>query len=271
MKQEIKNEFQSDLWKWLIGFAEGDGCLHTNGRRHWFILTQKENRVLYRARSIIGFGKIQKVEKRCEPSSDPGSNGRLKQIYYRLVITNREGIQKLIQAFNGQFVCEARKVQLSRWIATWNARFPQQQIVEQPSFTQPTLNHAWFSGFFDAEGDFSISITKRNRKYRVRPRIFCDQKNEREVLRTIVAMFQAGRVTARGQDRTHYRWMVDTWVHVEKIQAYFRRYPLRTRKHLVYLRWLKVYRMVLRKEHLTEIGLKRIRQLCTCLQSGTFQ
>ena len=141
-------------------------------------------------------------------------------------------------------------------------------IVEEQTTSRPTmLENAWFSGFFDVEGGFSISITKRKKGFRVRPRVFCDQKNEPEVLNAVAAFFQAGRVTSRAEDRTQYRWMVDTWVHLPKIQAYFRRYPLRTRKHFVFLRLFKISRMVLRKEHLTESGFKRIRQLSTRLQS----
>lgn len=277
MKREKENEFQSDSWRWLIGFTEGDGCLHTDGKRHWYILIQKESKVLYRAKSIIGFGKIRKVEK----------DGKFNS--FRLVITNREGIKKLLQAFNGQFFCQTRKIQLSRWITVWNTRYSNDKIIEksfepktkakksaflivaQKNPPTVTLHDAWFSGFFDAEGGFSISITKRYDtgifRFRVRPRIFCDQKNEPEVLNAVAAFFQAGRVTTRAQDRTQYRWMVDTWIHVHKIQAYFRRHPLRTRKHLVFLRFLKIYRMVLRKEHLTDAGLQRIRELSTRLQS----
>ena len=270
MKEERRNEFQSDDWRWLIGFTEGDGCLHTDGKRLWYILIQKDSKVLYRAKRIIGFGKIYQIEKVPVGQKQKENSTFLtkKYIYFRLAITKREGIKKLLQAFNGQFFCQSRKIQFSRWISAWNARYTDETIVEERTPSNPAmLENAWFSGFFDAEGGFSISITKRNNGFRVRPRIFCDQKNEPEVLNAIAAFFQAGRVTFRAEDRTQYRWMVDTWIHLPKIRAYFRRYPLQTRKHLVFLRLFKIYRMVLRKEHLTESGLKRIRQLSTRLQS----
>jgi len=107
------------------------------------------------------------------------------------------------------------------------------------------------------------------KKFRVRPRVFCDQKNEKEVLVAIATAFKAGRVSSRTGDKTQFRWMIDTWKHVEKVKSYLSRYPLRTRKHLVYLRWLKVYYRVLRKEHLKNEGLQKIRKLCTHLQKGS--
>jgi hypothetical protein len=277
----------SDELMWFIGFAEGDGCLYTDGIRLWFVATQAEASVLYRVRNILGFGSVR-ADFRPRPMQanlsfvDPDSPKRTFQAnsdryYYRLTISNREGIKKLIDLFNGRFVCQHRREQLSKWILVWNHLYPKEYITELQSDAKPTLLNAWLSGFLDAEGGFSISIAPRNstssmkpeaKKFRVRPRVFCDQKNEEEVLVAIARAFKAGRVSFRAGDKTQFRWMIDTWKHVEKVKAYLSRYPLRTRKHLVFLRWLKVRQLVLRKEHLTDEGLQKIRKLCTHLQKG---
>jgi hypothetical protein len=54
-----RSAYSKDDVDWLIGFTEGDGCFYTNGKRLWFILIQAEARVLYKARAILGFGRIQ--------------------------------------------------------------------------------------------------------------------------------------------------------------------------------------------------------------------
>lgn len=77
-------------------------------------------------------------------------------------------------------------------------------------------------------------------------------------MEAIATAFHAGRVSCR-TTKEHFRWMVNTWIHIPKIISYLNRYPLQTRKHLVYLRWRKIYHMVLRKEHLAEDGLQKIR------------
>lgn len=122
--------------------------------------------------------------------------------------------------------------------------------------------NAWISGFFDAEGGFSISISPEGR---IRPRMFCDHKTDHFVLSRIATAFGAGRVRERKQPQ--YRWMMDTWCHIPKIMKYFRRYPLRTKKHIVYCRWIKIYRMYERKEHLTAEGAQRIQVLSLKLNS----
>lgn len=276
----------SDELMWFIGFAEGDGCLHSNGKRFWFVITQAEVAVLYRIRHILGFGSVRTDFRRgrlqassffVDPDSPKSFQPNSGRYYYRLVVSNREGVKRLIYLFNGRFVCQHRREQLSKWILVWNQLYPKEFIQESQSDAKPTLLNAWLSGFLDAEGGFSISIAPRSctgsrkpeaKSFRVRPRVFCDQKNEEGVLAAIARTFQAGRVSSRAEARQVFRWMIDTWKHVEKVKSYLSRYPLRTRKHLVYLRWLKVYYMVLRKEHLTNEGLQKIRKLCTHLQKG---
>lgn len=149
---------------------QGDGCFHTDGKRHWFILTQAEVRILFQIRSMLGYGKVQCTTKG----------------YFRLEITNREGIKQLILIFNGRLVCSARKNQFSKWITVWNERYPDESICELNCVGEPSLSNAWISGFMDAEGGLSISIAPRGSdkprtlavtiastvKYRVRPRVF---------------------------------------------------------------------------------------------------
>lgn len=45
------------------------------------------------------------------------------------------------------------------------------------------------------------------------------------------------------------------------IVNYLKRYPLKTKKSLVFIKWCKIYNLTLKKEHLNEIGLNKIRSL----------
>ncbi|GJP39739.1 hypothetical protein CLOM_g24082 [Closterium sp. NIES-68] len=81
-----QNKTISDELMWFIGFTEGDGCFYTNGKRLWFIITQAEASVLYKIRSLLGFGSV-KVR------SDN---------YYRFVITKGEGLKRIIELCNGR-------------------------------------------------------------------------------------------------------------------------------------------------------------------------
>jgi hypothetical protein len=68
--------------KWLAGFFEADGCVMTHGARHGrpqptVSFTQKDPYLLEKAQAVIGGRMIQD-----------------KKGYYRLRITNREGVRE---------------------------------------------------------------------------------------------------------------------------------------------------------------------------------
>lgn len=49
---------------------------------------------------------------------------------------------------------------------------------------------------------------------------------------------------------------------LNKVLIYFKKYPLKTKKYISYLNWLKVYKLVINKEHLKEeSSLNKIKDL----------
>ena len=42
---------------------------------------------------------------------------------------------------------------------------------------------------------------------------------------------------------------------------YFTTFPLKTKTYYIYQKWLSIYHLVIKKQHLTESGLKQIREL----------
>ena len=282
----LTTRISKDDLDWFIGFAEGGGCLHTNGKRLWFILTQKEARILYQVRTMLGFGTINKTALG----------------YFRYEVSNQAGLFQLITIFNRRLRTQKKAQDFVSWLSAWNqnansvfklsgdSETPGNRDVfdsteklksntkssseSEPEFSSESTavdtENAWISGFLDAEGGFSISIwASPEGRIRIRPRMFCDQKTDHFVLSRIATAFDAGRVRffSRKQQPTQYRWMMDTWCHIPKIMKYFRRYPLRTKKHVVYCRWIKIYRMYERKEHLTAEGAQRIQVLSLKLNS----
>jgi len=157
----IATEKISDELMWFIGIAEGDGCLYSNGKRFCFVVTQAEAAVLYRVRKIIGFGSVRTDFRPCrlqatpsfvDPKSPKLFQANSDRNYYRLIVSNREGIKKLIYLFNGRFVCSHRREQLSKWIIVWNHLYPKEYIRELQSDAKPTLLNAWLSGFLRRKG-----------------------------------------------------------------------------------------------------------------------
>ena len=51
---------------WFLGFSEGAGFWQVDigSKRNYFIITQKDPKVLYKIRSILGFGKNERKERK---------------------------------------------------------------------------------------------------------------------------------------------------------------------------------------------------------------
>lgn len=138
------------------------------------------------------------------------------------------------------------------------------QLLLLNNIILPTLNDPWISGFTDAEGCFNINITVRKDTvtgYRVIPRFFLDQKNAFESLKNICKIFGFGRVSLRSGTQDVYRYSVDSFKSLDPITNYFNKYPLKTKKQISFYNWSKVYNMLLNKEHLTNEGLSKIREI----------
>ena len=58
-----------------------------------------------------------------------------------------------------------------------------------------------------------------------------------------------------------YRYYCYSLIGLGKVCNYFESFPLKTKKSNSFYNWLKVFKMVLNKEHLTNEGLETIRSI----------
>lgn len=254
----ITNNISETWLSWFVGFAEGDGALVTYSGRPKFVLTQKEGAILEHIKSVLGFGTVVKVSS--------GST-----IFYRYVVGDIKGVMLLALIFNGNLAIPHRVTQLGRWLDDINGKLknPNSTIFELcspivliSSLFLPSLYDAWISGFTDAEGTFNVNISKRSNTmsgYRVQLRFLLDQKFAVDLLGHIRDLFGYGSVIIRKEDM--FRFYCDSFVGLGPICNYFASFPLKTKKANSLANWLKVYKMVLNKEHLTEEGITKVREI----------
>ena len=241
---------------WFIGFVEGDGAILTFNNRLQFVVTQKERKILDEIKDNLGFGRIKHF-----------TSTKNKNEFHRFIVDNNENILILTHLFNGNFILKHRQSQLEFWINVLNSKNlnkEDNQIELLNNNLMPTLKDSWISGFTDAEGCFNINITSRKDTvtgYRIVPRFFLDQKNAFETLNNIHNLFNFGRVSLRSGTQNVYRYSVDSFKSLEPVINYFNTYPLKTKKQISFLNWSKVYNMLLNKEHLTDEGLLKIREI----------
>ena len=250
------SNFISDNWLyWFVGFTEGDGALLTYNGRPRFVITQKEESILQQIIKVLGFGVVRRIETK-------------GIVYYRYFVEDFTGVLLLALIFNGKFATTNRVIQLGKWFDEINLKLvtPGSKIFGFCSTITlistlfiPNLQNGWLSGFTDAEGCFNVNISKRNNTisgHRIQLRFILDQKYAFELFSVIRDLFGHGKVIQRSKNM--YRYYCNTFVAITIICDYFDTFSLKTNKKFSYTNWLKVYKMILNKEHLTSQGLDTI-------------
>ena len=247
----------TDDWlTWLIGFAEGDGAIQTyeKGTRVRFVLTQKENEILYQIQEKLGIGVVKHF-----PQGKSGKNND----FYRWIVDDPSQILLLAFLFNGNLALNHRIKQLALWIESLNNRYGSNTIKLKDTVVSISLNDAWLSGFTDAEGCFNVSITANARYllgYVIKMRYILDQKDS-VILNKICELFEIGKVTLRSGTEDVYRYTVTGFKAMDKVIVYFKFFPLRTKKSLSFDKWLVIHNLVSSKLHLSKEGLDKVRLL----------
>ena len=105
-------KIDSAFLEWLVGFSEGDGFFIVSKGRLFFIINQKEEKVLHRIRTELGFGKVSTYNT-----------------YSRFIVADRDNIERLIHLFNGNLVLHKTNSQFELWLQSWNLSSREQKRV----------------------------------------------------------------------------------------------------------------------------------------------
>ena len=265
---------RDDNWlSWFIGFVEGDGAILEHKGRCYFVITQKDDTVLHEIYQILNIGKVKHFY-----------NNQGNRIYSRFIVADNKGIFLLYLLLNGNVVLKARLNQIRKWYTALNNaskfKYSLFSVDKLPYFIdntkEPTLYDAWLSGFTDAEGCFSVKVSKRNRSYYVRMLFILDQKNENLVLDKIALLFNAKtKAIIRTPNKSLsnnsrltsniYRLSIscnnvkiDT---TQNIIHYFNTFKLKTSKKKSFSIWNEISLIILGKQPLTEENLYKVRKL----------
>lgn len=251
-----KYPFSNEWLTWFVGFAEGDGAIQTydEGKRVRFVLTQKESDILYKIQLKLNIGVVKHF-----PQGKRGKNND----FYRWIVDNPSHILLLAFLFNGNLAQNHRIEQLTKWVNALNNRFGNETIKLDNTPVTITLQNAWLSGFTDAEGCFNVSITANSRYtlgHVIKMRYILDQKDS-VILNKVYELFGFGKVALRSGTEDVYRYTVTGFKALNDVIAYFKLFPLQTKKALSFEKWLIIHNQVSNKLHLTDEGLSQIRTI----------
>jgi len=240
---------------WFIGFSEGNGAILTSGGRARFVLTQKEDAILYMVRDTLGFGLVHNY-------------GNVS----RYIVTDKSYLFLLALLFNGNLVIPKRISQLDKWLEVLGTGFgghSQIKLINAPIV--PTLSDSWLSGLTDALGRFNINIRKRANTvsgYRVILRFILEpEKDAHGILLHIRNLIGYGSVALR-QPGYMYRYTAYSFIGLIPVRDYFLKFPLKTKKAASFFKWNKALSMVLSKQHLSDDGLATIRIIASKINAA---
>ncbi len=144
-----------------------------------------------------------------------------------------------------------------------------QRLHVQPRPSRLDAN--WVVGFVDGEGCFFVGInphTEMTSKYQVLPEFTVVQhRRDIRLLFALKTFFGCGVVRKNHDTRMAFR--VRRFEHLwQVIVPFFEKHPLKSQKQLDFLKFRDVLRMMDNGEHLTPVGIERIRAIVLKMNRG---
>jgi Proton-conducting membrane transporter/NADH-Ubiquinone oxidoreductase (complex I), chain 5 N-terminus/LAGLIDADG endonuclease len=239
--------FDKFKW-WLIGFAEGDGHFGIDKRGYLvFKINQssKDAQILFYIKKSLEFGSV---------SVQSTTNNT-----HQFRVRDKDNLIKIINIFNGNLIIKAKVLQFKLFLQAFNAKY-KTNINLIDKINKVSLYNGWLSGFTDAEGCFTCStyLNKTTNKHIVTVRYIISQKDEIEFSSSLANLIN-GYVSYL-KSYSGYNTVVNS-TKLSVIIKYLNSFPLKTKKHISYIRWLKVHKLVINKEHLNREGIEKIKCL----------
>jgi hypothetical protein len=133
------------------------------------------------------------------------------------------------------------------------------------------LEAEWVTGFVDGEGCFFVGINahpEMTAGFQVLPEfVVVQHERDVQVLHALKDFFGCGVVRRHHGDRMAYRVRGQQHL-LTRVVPFFLKHPLKSKKHLDFLKFRRVLLMMEAGEHLTTSGLAEIRALAGQMNRG---
>lgn len=237
--------------EWFVGFTEGEGSFSYNNKTHriFFVINQKDPKVLYYIRKNLGFGQIKQYQN-----------------YFRYLVSNKKNLTHLLNIFNNNLVLNNTKQRFDIWVTHYKQYYNEnysQVIPIDNHANKITLQNGWLSGFIDAEGCFDARLRSKTR-IDIRLRFSLRQKDEYSVMEKLKTLEKSvfknsvkdwGFISNnKNQIQT---FVIDTHCNLVLLQKYLSVYKLHSVKYIAFVKWSKLLNLIMNR-----IGTKtRIKKL----------
>ncbi|YP_008475039.1 putative LAGLIDADG endonuclease, partial (mitochondrion) [Candida oxycetoniae] len=237
--KHLKPLNKEQLGYYLAGLIDGDG--HFSKTQQLIITFSSPDAFLaYYLKERLGYGNVRKVKDKNA---------------YLLIVSNKIGMLNVINLINGKLKTEHRFNQVVNNVLS-HTKYTDININFTIDSSKNLDNH-WLAGFSDADASFQIKIIKRIIRDKPEIKLNFQIYQKSDLLLNIIKEYLGGNIGYRKSQDTYY-YDSTNFGSAKKIIEYFDKYHLQSKKHISYLRWRKVYRLIQDKEHLTYKGLSKI-------------
>ena len=174
--------------QWLAGLIDGDGCLLVSKQGY----TSCEITVGLEDEKMLRI-----IQNKLGGNIKPRSG--VKALRYRL--QNKEGMINLINRINGNIRNSKRLPQLHKVCTVLNI-----DIINPIPLT---INNAWFSGFFDADGTINYYYRDINNKSKIRPQLTISVTNKYLIDVEEYKNIFGGNIYYDKAQNGYYKWCIN--------------------------------------------------------------
>lgn len=240
--KHLKPTNDNQFGHYLAGLIDGNG--HFSSKQQLVIVFNSlDASLVYYIKKRLGFGNVKKVKTKNA---------------YILVISSKEGLEKVITLINGKIRTENKLDQIINNILNHERYKEFKEKFNLKLNKENDLSNSWLAGFSDADGSFQIKLVNRKNKIEVRLNFQIDQKNDNILI--LIKKFLGGNIGFRKSQDTYY-YGSTSFGSAKNVINYFDHFHLLGSKYINYLKWRKAYLIIQNKDHLNEKGLNKIIKL----------
>lgn len=235
LPRHLKPLNNEQLGHYIAGLI--DGASYFKSQQLVLSFNSSDAFLAYYLKEQLGYGNVKKVKDKTA---------------YLLIISNKEGMLKVLNLINDKVRTEHIFNQIIN-----NINDSRYKNIKFTINLSNNLDNHWLAGFSDAKASFQIKTIKCINSYKTEVRLNYQIDHKNALLLTMIKEYLGGNIAYRKDQDTYY-YDSTSFGCAKKLILYFNKYHLQSRKHISYLRWRKVYRLIQDKQHLTEKGLMKL-------------
>lgn len=236
---------------YLAGLIEGYGSISSNKIEIVFHIWDIS--LAYYLKKRIGFGNIYHIKN---------------ELAVKYVISNKEGIIKIINLINGKFYSNYKINYMIKHNYEDKYNFKLLPLLD-PKLKPLDKNH-FLAGFSDADSCFDIKILK-SLTHKLGKNVVLNyriKQKDTTIINILKETFQGNISYFKTEDISCYN--STSFKNIPKLITYFDKYSLLSTKFINYIKWRKTFKLIINKEHLTKNGLIKIESIKNSMNTKLF-